>query len=201
MPRWLGPLCIAATCYGLYNVWVERPLAQPAGMVAPNAPEQQPLRSNAGPFNRAGWTIIPIAEFSVEARILGRERYHWDAVAKLAPIDLALGWGPMSDSSVLRHISIDQHTRYFHWRFKDASITPSDLVAHAANMHMIPADGTVERALLVVRPGQIVRFSGYLVAATPDAGGEPWRSSTSRTDTGNGACEIVWVTALRAGPS
>ena len=198
MPRWLGPLCVALTCYGLYNVWTERSLRQPPGILAPNEPIQRTLTATTGPFARAGWMMMPLAEFTVEARVLARERYRWDATASLAPIDLALGWGPLSDSALLKGLSFDQHTRFLHWRMNDSAISPATLVAHTANMHMIPADAAIKHALIAARPGQIARFSGYLVSATnPGAGGE-WRSSLSRTDAGAGACEIVWVTAFAA---
>jgi hypothetical protein len=41
----------------------------------------------------------------------------------------------------------------------------------------------------------LIHLSGLLVEATgPEIG--TWRSSLSRTDSGNGACELVWVEEL-----
>jgi len=65
-------------------------------------------------------------------------------------------------------------------------------VRSSANLHLIPADAGVERQLLAIRPGQRVRLGGLLVEATA-ADGFRWRSSLSREDSGNGACELVWV--------
>jgi len=65
-------------------------------------------------------------------------------------------------------------------------------------MHLIPATAHVERLLKNVRPGQIVSFSGYLVEAR-DASGWNIRSSLTRSDTGAGACEVVWVEDLQVG--
>jgi len=46
-----------------------------------------------------------------------------------------------------------------------------------------------------VRTGQIVALSGYLVRVQgPD--GWHWNSSMTRSDSGNGACELVWVQDL-----
>lgn len=59
-------------------------------------------------------------------------------------------------------------------------------------MHMIPADDDIKERLLNVRVGSIVQLKGVLVGV--QMGGRwVWVSSLSRTDTGNGACEIVWV--------
>jgi len=46
------------------------------------------------------------ADYRITARILGRERYHFDALSDLVPEDLALGWGSMSDNRILRTIDI-----------------------------------------------------------------------------------------------
>jgi len=45
------------------------------------------------------WTLTVRADYRITARILGRERYHFDALSDLVPEDLALGWGSMSDQS------------------------------------------------------------------------------------------------------
>ena len=46
-----------------------------------------------------------------------------------------------------------------------------------------------------LRLGSLFHLSGELVEATgPDIG--TWRSSLTRTDSGNGACELVWVEEL-----
>ncbi len=47
--------------------------------------------------------------------------------------------------------------------------------------------------------GELVHLSGLLVEATGDDAGT-WRSSLSRTDSGNGACELVWVEELHQIP-
>ena len=65
-------------------------------------------------------------------------------------------------------------------------------------MHMIPADDSVARALKRVRVGDVVTLDGYLVEADKP-GGWRWRSSLTRDDTGDGACEVVYVKDLAIG--
>jgi hypothetical protein len=62
-------------------------------------------------------------------------------------------------------------------------------------MHMIPARKSIERQLKDLRPGNIVVLEGYLVDVDHPSGWR-WRTSLSRTDTGNGACEIVYVESI-----
>lgn len=62
-------------------------------------------------------------------------------------------------------------------------------------MHMIPANEEIKERLLSLRQGAIIELKGFLVGV--QMGGQwVWVSSLSGTDTGNGACEIVWVNEL-----
>ena len=107
-------------------------------------------------------------------------------------MDLALGWGAMSDEGVLKDIKIRQFNRYYVWSTKTFPIPRKDIEKLSCNMHMIPANEAVRRAILKVRAGQRVQFKGYLVEAISHDG---WsmKSSLSRGDTGANACEIVYV--------
>jgi hypothetical protein len=51
-------------------------------------------------------TLTSLASFDIRARVLARERYRFDRAADLSPIDLALGWGRMSESAVLDQLKI-----------------------------------------------------------------------------------------------
>lgn len=69
------------------------------------------------------------------------------------------------------------------------------IFAHSSNMHMIPANEEIKERLLSLRQGAIIELKGFLVGV--QMGGQwVWGSSLSRTDTGNWACEIVWVNEL-----
>jgi hypothetical protein len=70
-----------------------------------------------------------------------------------------------------------------------------DIAAHSANMHMVPSTAELESRLRTITPGDLVDIRGYLVEIKLPNGGI-WRSSLTRTDTGNGACELVWVDQL-----
>lgn len=155
----------------------------------------QPMQYNLdddNAFEYKGYTITPLADFDITARVLSREDYRFDAGAELSPMDLALGWGPMSDSQVLEKITITQSNRWYHWRVDEFPIPRRDIETHSANMHMLPADDGVRNVLEQTRKGDIVELQGKLVRVTkPD--GWRWQSSLTRDDTGNGSCEVIWV--------
>ncbi len=186
---------LAAIVYGAYDWWRYRPISHGPGVVAPEVPEQVALESGE-PFAHNGFILTPLAAFRVQARVLGRENYYLDPTASISPLDLALGWGPMSDEAILDQLTIEQSSRWYTWRAQRLPLPPQTIGRHSANMHMIPANAVVERTLERVRVGQVVVFSGYLVKAEKQ-GLVPWVSSLTREDTGRGACEIVWVEELK----
>jgi len=165
------------------------------GRLAPDPPIQQDLASEGAPIRLHGCTLVPLARIRVAARVLGAQRYRFDREAALAPVDLALGWGPMSDDEVLSDLSITQMARYYMWSGHPLPLEPAQIVTNSANMHMIPATDAVRGELLRVRRDDVVRFSGSLVRVE-GAGGWTWTSSLSRRDTGGGSCEVVLVDSL-----
>lgn len=180
---------------GAYFTWSDRPIQRPAGVLVAGAPVQKPVAGGAPTFEKSGFTIKPLAEFQAEARVLLKERYRFDEGAAIAPVDLALGWGGMSDSGILRHFEFSQSHRFYYWSTPEFPIPRQAVETQSANMHMIPATPTIEKQLKALRAGSLVRFAGYLVEVKRDDGWH-WRSSLTRNDTGNGACELVWVETL-----
>ena len=172
----------------------DRPVVHGPGELAPQIPLQ--TSTDGGSLRLKGHTLRPLAHFEVEARVLSREDYRFDRGAELAPVDLALGWGPMSDERVLDQIDISQGGRWYRWSVRQFPIPRREIERNSANMHLIPADEAVEDAIRDAHPGDLVRFSGELVEASgPD--GWHWRSSLTRDDTGAHACELVLVQRFR----
>ena len=142
------------------------------------------------------YNVMPQATFELEAKILGKEQYWFDRGADLATYDLALGWGRMSDQAVVKDINIRQSGRWYYWRTKTMPIPASEISLSSANMHMIPANKAVKKMIARAKPGQIIQLKGYLVNVHANDGFR-WKTSLTRSDTGNGACEIVYVEQFR----
>jgi hypothetical protein len=177
-----------------WSCWNGREIPRPPGILAPGEPVQRSI-PNPEPFDFKGYRITPLAQFEIEARVLSRERYRRGREAELSPIDLALGWGPMSAQEVIDQLDISQSHRYYQWRTDRLPLPLPVIASHSANMHIIPAADPIEDELAKIRKGHIVRLGGYLIQATaPD--GWRWRSSLTRSDTGGGACEVVLVNRI-----
>jgi hypothetical protein len=171
--------------------WADQRPARPASGPIDTRVEQTDTSRPAFAFK--GYELKPLADVAITARVLSKENYRFDRAAELSPVDLALGWGPMTDDETLRRLTISQGGRWYHYRWSGEPPVPvHEIVRHSANMHLIPADDGVERALSRVRPGHVVELRGQLVEVRGDNGFQ-WRSSLTREDSGNGACEIVFV--------
>lgn len=189
-------LLLSIVLTGLFQAWSARPVSHGPGQVAPRVPEQE-IIPGSEQLVRGPWTLTPRARYSLEARILAQERYRFDRIADLSPLDLALGWGPMSDEGVLKDIEISQSGRFYYWRVAEFPIPRRQIERHSANVHVIPGDPVVERQLGRLRVGQVVGLSGYLVDAADRDGQRTVATSMTRDDTGAGACELLWVEAVR----
>lgn len=189
--RWKPLLFIGLIAFGAYQHFSNRAITHPPGETASLTPQQS--ATDAVRFNHQGYTITPLANVTLAARVLGREHYRLDRGAKLSPVDLALGWGPMSDEAVLSKLHISQSNRFYYWRAATLPIPRTQIEHHSANMHMIPATAEIENTLQSVQLGQTIQLTGYLVQASGQDG-FTWKSSLTREDTGFGACELVYVT-------
>ena len=193
--RWLMLGLAAAVGFAGFMYWRDLPVAQRPGMLAP----EEPLQTE--PATRESWShrghkLTSLAQFQLRARVLGTERYRFDRGAELSPVDLALGWGPMSDTRILEAFTIRQQDRFYYWSAASMPIPAGEVVSHSANMHLIPATEVVSRRLLGAKVGQLVELRGQLVRAEGKDGFR-WVSSLTRLDSGDGACEVIWVEEAR----
>jgi hypothetical protein len=187
-------LLIGGLCQG-WILWHLRAVHPPDGALAPEEPVQIDLDTQP-PMAQGRWMLTPRARYDITARILSREDYHFDVAADLIPEDLALGWGPMSDNRILKDFEITQDYRFYFWRAPRGLPLPRPvIIEHSANTHVIPADPFIRSQLRKLRVGQVVHLTGLLVDAQRNDG--RWlHTSMTRSDTGPGACEIMWVQNL-----
>ena len=165
------------------------------GVMALEAPFQGKVTSPAN-YQIDNYSISPVATFSIKAKVLSRKNYHFGREADLSPVDLALGWGRMSDEAIIKQIDVSQSGRWYHWRVDAFPIPRREIETHSANMHLIPANTSVARTIDKVRKGDIIELSGSLVNVMADDGWH-WNSSRTREDTGDGSCELILVDSFK----
>lgn len=173
------------------------PVETPADGTRVSQPPQQTATEMAS-WTAGDFTVRPLARYRLKARVLSRKRYFLDPTSGIAPIDLALGWGDMSDSAVLRHLDISQSGRWYQFTYgADCPVAHGTIATQSANVHCLPGDDSVRRDLLALRVNEFVEMRGFLVEVTHRDNPAPWRSSLVRDDEGAGACEIFWIDDLQ----
>lgn len=159
--------------------------------LAPSLDEAPYQRKYKGArFRYKGALIEPVHEFIITARVLAKKDYS-DNEAKHIPTDIGLGWGKMADDAVLKDFTFMQVNRKLGLRAK--SKLPKELLYSYLNMHTIPANDSIAKAISQIQPDQIVQISGKLVNYD-NTQGTRIQTSTSRKDTD---CEIVFVESVR----
>lgn len=196
MWRWivLGILVLG----GAMHWFVHRPIHyQPGVILAPNDPIQTLLPEDQPSILYHDFELYPLAEYDIEGRAITITRYYLDEFSKVAPYDLGIGWGVMSEENNLQQYGYYQNGRWMMYDApkKEPDVDRTTASSHASNMHLIPADNTVLQKIAGIRPGSIVHLQGYLVRI--QQGSHVFaKSSLSRTDTGDGACEIMYVETI-----
>jgi hypothetical protein len=191
--RYRGLLFAACALIAAWQFVSGRPLSWRPGVLVSDDPQQVDL-DHSDAFDFEGVRLTPRAEFSAEVRVLSRERYWLGALADVAPLDIAAGWGPMSDSAVIDQLDISQSGRFYFWHYdgEEPPIPVDAIVSHSANWHLVPASRSVWRTLRRLRVGSVVRLEGKLIdIETPEHA--TIKTSLRRDDSGAGACEVIYV--------
>lgn len=140
--------------------------------------------------------LTPLAEWSSLTRVWSVAHFDDEdnPEDQISPLDVVLAWGEAGLPSVYGQLDFRHGGRWYHFEAPAPGLgLPSvrDISRHSSNVHLIPSDDTVRAALARVRANDVVRLQGWLVRAQRP--NWVWRSSLRRTDTGQGACELLFV--------
>ena len=156
------------------------------------------------PFKSKGLDaeIKTIAKYKISAVILSKKQYATEWTSKISPLDLALGWGKVSEPENYKHIKVRQTMRWYQYKIdRECEVTPHYISTHSSNHHIIPANDNIRNAILFAKKHDKIYLEGYLVNVSGRYRNKNvhWRSSLKRTDTGKDSCEIMYVTSVKSG--
>ncbi|MDX1701535.1 MAG: hypothetical protein R3250_13000 [Melioribacteraceae bacterium] len=191
--KYLSPVIIII---GLYFIFKEKEITHPPGILAPSPPHQEKIKKNSE-WVKQDFNFRGVAHFDITARVLSKRYYGSDDMSDFCPVDLALGWGRMSDQSVIDELDIKQQHRWYIWRTKRFPIPKKEIELSSSNIHIIPSSDDVEESLDDIVRGNIINIKGKLVNVNRVGEKFKWKSSTRRDDTGGGACEILWAENIK----
>lgn len=172
-------------------------LGDTPGEIAPTAPVQVSIpAARAEVFEYEGYQLRARARLRGRAVVLSREDYASGRRTEITPTDLVLGWGRMSDPAIVTRMSFFQRNRSYTFEApSELDLRRPDVLFSSANVHVIPRTPEVAAALDNVRIGDIVSIEGLLVDVQA-ADGWSWETSTTRTDTGRDAGEILYASRI-----
>lgn len=166
-------------------------------------PIQTPTRENSFPTRAGGqnYLIKPRYDYELEGVVVS---YHdaddftdivhhrrWQDFINLR--DLCVVWGSNVETGVYRDMDFynGSWTCWYSWpsyavkdRFDETQLS---------NNHLLIDHDAVKAQLMKAEPGDHIRLKGMLVEYSNPANGFHRGTSTVRTDTGNGACETIYV--------
>lgn len=157
-------------------------------------------------INGANVEINYVAKYSISGRVVDVQNYYgYDIRNKLSPKDIGMSWGFLANEKNHRKVTWSSAgNRYLSWYSSDGMWInemggTNKITEYCSNNHLIPSDNKSKKLIDSIEEGDFVRIEGYLVnvyCKKSDGSYFNWNTSTSRNDTGNGACEIVYVTNI-----
>jgi len=154
-------------------------------------------------IERSGYRILlnARASYRLDGILVSKKHYSGGIMNWLGPWDYAVVWGAVPQQ--LKYLKFKQAVRYALFRYDPSvPIDVSYIMTHSSNNHLIPATPNLRKALSRAKKHSQVRLEGFLVEVTViknGKGSNNWNSSLTRTDTGNGACELIYLKRLRLG--
>ena len=108
--------------------------------------------------------------------------------------DLCVVWGENVRSDVFRKMAYDSGPWTCFIQASDRQTAEQFKDDQLSNNHLLTDDIGLHRLIMSVAPGDQVMIKGMLADYENPASSFKRGTSTTRTDTGNGACETVYVT-------
>lgn len=151
--------------------------------------------------NRQEYTITPKFDYELEGVIVS---YHdadafgdiwhhgrWKDFLNLR--DLCVIWGQNVESGVYQKMkfSNDSWTCWASW--PDSDTGKLFKMNALSNNHMLTDSDTIKKALMDAEPGDHIRLKGLLAEYGNKTSGFKRGTSVTRNDTGNGACETIYL--------
>lgn len=108
--------------------------------------------------------------------------------------DLCVVWGDNIESGVYLDMGFhnDSWSCWFSWPTREVGRRFSK--TQLSNNHLLIDDEAIKARLMASEPGDQIRLRGMLAEYSNPSSGFFRSTSTTRTDTGNGACETIYLT-------
>lgn len=197
-------LVISTTIFAFSFYYVKKDYETIASFVNISEPIQEEITGGitkqVGDYNV---TFDFKAKYTLVGRVVNKHYYPPYKIAnRLSNYDFGIAWGVLSDSTydeLIKYRNNGQRTLVTTYKNSLVDkLVGKDFLNSYSNNHMIHADKRVLKLLRNVKEGQYIKIIGYLSYVTykNNNGYGTWNSSLTRTDRGDGACEVIYVTNI-----
>lgn len=202
MIRLNGYLLLAALLLTLVGFRYRNQLPSDVKLSGPVAEEPRQTPVQAKPFQVSlegvDYLVEPSHSYEINGLVVsfnhhdGNSSLHRLWNDHLNMLDVCVVWSDTADSGVLDRLKFWNGEFTCNMKTNDAEAWAAFNMEQLSNNHLLSGDETIRSAVRNLRVGDQIRIKGWL--ASYSANGGPKRgTSTIRTDTGNGACETIYV--------
>jgi hypothetical protein len=190
-------------------IWRREALPDPAALQPSMFAWPLQTETNTPPFFRTvgdvTYKVIPVFEYDLYGLVVSEHDSHgftdWVHAAAsddLNVIDLCVVWADDARTGIYRQLQFWSGNFTCNFQSSDQASWAKFDIYQISNNHLLTEDPRLARMLRGVHVGDEVHFHGYLAEYEHDHGFHFHRgTSITRFDTGNGACETVYVTDAR----
>jgi hypothetical protein len=200
-------LMIASLLTAAVSWWMKDVLPPPAQLKAEllEEPKQIPVRKAPidTTVNGIDYRIQPRYAYDISALVVSLHHSDtwWDYAHKewgdhINLMDLCVIWGGNARTGAYKRVSFSNNEWECHWSWSHSEPGREFNNTEASNNHMVTDDPAVAKVLRKIRIGDQIRVKGYLVDYSIAGRGGSRVSSATRTDSGNGACEVLYVESV-----
>ncbi len=193
---------VASFLWLLVSFWNRNDLPRDIDFVPEINNEPQQTKTRERPFNAVfngvEYLVEPEFAYDLVGMVVsyrhhdGNSRMHFLAQDHLNMLDVCVVWGETAMSRLLHRISFWNGIFTCNVKTRDRVAWAAFNMEQLSNNHLISDDEYIRDRVKAIRVGDQIRFRGYLASYSNPAGGKRG-TSTTRTDTGDGACETVYV--------
>jgi len=202
----INDLVIAISFIGLVvSFWNRNDLPGNVDYVAGIVEEPRQTRTDKRPFDAVfeavTYRVEPEYAYDITGMIVSyrhhdnNSRMHALANDHLNMLDVCVIWGDNTANERLHKFDFWNGIFTCNVKTRDQQAWDAFNMDQLSNNHLISDDEFLRRQVRKIRIGDQIRVRGYL-ASYSSGGGYKRGTSTTRTDTGDGACETVYVEAF-----
>ncbi len=153
-------------------------------------------------YNGVDYLVEPQYEYDLSGMIVsfrhhdGESRMHRRANDHLNMLDVCVIWGDNTRNPRLNEISFWNGIFTCNVKTKDQAAWDAFDMYQLSNNHLISDDEFVRDQVKDIKVGDQIRVRGYLASYSSEKGGTRG-TSTTRLDTGDGACETIFIERFR----